>query len=104
MISNWCGGICYEIFFMLLAFLAIPARIAIMPIAVSVCVSTSALEFLQLWQPGWLMSIRSTVLGQLLLGSTFAWQDFPVYIVGCVLGWFVLRMLHIKSLPAGRDH
>ena len=30
-----------------------------------------------------LVAIRSTFLGHALIGSTFAWSDFPYYVVGC---------------------
>ncbi|PMB33329.1 hypothetical protein CEN43_10430, partial [Fischerella thermalis BR2B] len=44
-----------------------------------------------------LEQIRATLVGKLLLGTTFAWWDFPHYVVGCFLGWLWLRQLQGKS-------
>ena len=93
-VNDWGpASVAYEVFFMLLAFLAVPRRGAITPIAVGVCVVTCVLEFLQLWQPPWLQAARSTLLGKALLGDSFSCWDFPAYPVGCILGWFLLRWL-----------
>jgi hypothetical protein len=50
--------------------------------------------FLQLWHPPLLEQIRATLIGKLLLGTTFVWWDFPHYILGCIFGWLWLRQLH----------
>jgi hypothetical protein len=70
-----------------------PARGWFNNYAVGVLATMSALEVLQPWPPGLLEQIRSTFLGQALLGTTFAWWDFPHYVLGCALGW--LWMLKI---------
>lgn len=92
-LNNWGSSFGYEIFFMLLVFMIVPRRSAIMTIAISVCLVTCALEFMQLWQPAWLQSIRATFLGRGLLGTTFQWWDLPAYPLGCTLGWILLHML-----------
>ena len=93
-VNDWGpASVAYEVFFMLLAFLVIPRRGAIMPIAVAVCAVTCGLEFLQLWHPPWLTAVRSTFIGKGLLGNTFSWWDLPAYAVGCLAGWFFLRWL-----------
>ena len=90
-VNDWGpASVAYEIFFMLLAFLAVPRRGAITPIAVGVCATTCVLEVLQLWQPPWLDAVRSTFLGGALLGDSFSWWDLPAYPSGCILGWFLL--------------
>lgn len=49
--------------------------------------ATSCLvEFSQLYQAAWLVSIRSTTLGHLVLGSTFSWFDIAAYAAGVLLG------------------
>ncbi len=153
-ISNWGGGIAYEIFFVLLVFWIVPRPQWAGRIAAAVCVATCALEFLQLWvragitshfgipsaahlwpigeprnprssaatppvseladrpdlnhiwAPKWevipartlwhpapLEALRATFLGAALLGSNFFWSDLPIYPVGCLAGWGVLRRL-----------
>jgi hypothetical protein len=43
-------------------------------------------EFSQLYQAPWINVIRSTVLGHLILGSTFSWFDMLAYTVGVGVG------------------
>ena len=75
-VNNWGpASVAYVVFFMLAAFIMVPRRSAATPIAVGVCAATCLLEFLQLWQPPWLQSIRSSLLGGALLGTTFSWWD-----------------------------
>ncbi|WP_299491391.1 DUF2809 domain-containing protein [Acaryochloris sp. IP29b_bin.137] len=86
------AGIPHEIFWILVGAYIWPA---VSPewIAIAVCLTTCGLEFLQLWQPAWLQAIRATLLGRLVLGNTFSWEDFPYYFVGSGLGWLGLRWL-----------
>ncbi len=91
------ASVAYEMFFMLLAFFFVPRRRAIGPIAVTVCLVTCVLEFLQLWQPPWLQTIRATFLGKSLLGDSFSWWDLPAYPIGCFLGWLLLHWLASPS-------
>ena len=97
-VNHWGpASVAYETFFMLLTFLLIPRRNAIIPIAITVCLVTSALEFLQLWQPAWLQAVRSTSVGGTLLGNTFSWWDIPAYLVGCLLGCLLLHWIVHRS-------
>jgi hypothetical protein len=43
-------------------------------------------EFSQLYQAPWINAIRSTVIGHLVLGSTFSWFDMLSYTVGVGVG------------------
>jgi hypothetical protein len=92
-VNAFGGGIMYEIFWMLVAFVAFPRRRAITPIAIVVCALTCIVEVLQLSQAPILQLIRSTFVGRTLIGTTFAWWDFPAYPIGCTLGWLLLRRL-----------
>ena len=53
-------------------------------------------EFSQLLQPQWLVAIRETTLGHLVLGSHFHAQDLLAYAVGIFAGVVV----EILSIPA----
>ncbi len=57
---------------------------------------TCALECLQLWQTPLLLELRSQLLGRLILGSHFAWLDFPYYAIGGLLSWVWLRGLKLS--------
>ncbi len=87
------GGIFYEIFWCLFAFLFIPTRRAIWQIPLWVLVITSLVEFLQLWHSPFLNLVRSFWWGKMLLGSAFTWVDFPYYFIGSGLGWLWLWLI-----------
>ncbi|MCC5644560.1 DUF2809 domain-containing protein [Nostoc sp. CHAB 5824] len=91
--NDYGAAIFYEIFWCLFAFWFFRSRAAIIQIPIWVFVITCILEFLQLWHPPLLEEIRATLIGKLLLGTTFIWWDFPHYVLGCVLGWLWLRQL-----------
>ncbi|MFM7181661.1 MAG: DUF2809 domain-containing protein [Verrucomicrobiales bacterium] len=44
------------------------------------------IEFFQLYQAPWINSIRATIPGKLILGSTFHWTDLIAYALGIVMG------------------
>ncbi|AFY46405.1 Protein of unknown function (DUF2809) [Nostoc sp. PCC 7524] len=92
-LNNYGAAIFYEIFWCLLAFWFFRSQAAINKIAIWVFIITCILEFLQLWHPPLLNQMRATLIGKLLLGTTFAWWDFPHYAVGCILGWLWLKKL-----------
>ncbi len=92
-LNNWGASVAYEWFFMSVALLVVGSGSRIGTIAAAVCLATCALEFLQLWQPDWLVAVRSTFVGRSVLGNSFSWSDLPAYPLGCLLGWLVLRRL-----------
>jgi hypothetical protein len=53
-------------------------------------------EFAQLYRAPWIVAIRQTTIGHLLLGSQFAWADLVAYTVGAAIAlliegaWFSL--------------
>jgi hypothetical protein len=91
--NDYGAAVLYEIFWCLFAFLFARSRPFIQQIPLWVFIITCILEFLQLWHPYLLTEIRATLIGKWLLGTTFAWWDFPHYLLGCVLGWLWLRQL-----------
>lgn len=86
------GGLFYVMFWCL-AVLWIHPRLSPNRIALGVLTWTCALEFLQLWQTPWLETIRSSFIGRTLIGSTFAWSDFPWYFIGAAAAWQIMRKL-----------
>ena len=90
--NNYAGGSFYEVFWILLVLTIWPA-LSLFRITAVVLLLTSALEFLQLWNPPYLAVVRNTFLGSALIGTTFVWWDFPYYLIGCVLAVISLRWL-----------
>jgi hypothetical protein len=91
--NDYGAGVLYEIFWIMLAFFFLPSKRSASLIPICVFVITCILEFLQLWHPPFLQAIRSSFFGSALIGTTFAWWDFPHYILGCLIGWGWLRFL-----------
>lgn len=91
--NNYGAAVFYEIFWCLFVFLFWKSREAVRQIPLWVFSVTCVLEFLQLWHPPVLEQFRATFLGRALIGSTFAWWDFPHYVLGCFLGWLWLQKI-----------
>ncbi|MCO6149531.1 DUF2809 domain-containing protein [Flavobacterium sp. NRK1] len=49
--------------------------------ALFICFS---IEFLQLYNSEWIVVVRQTLPGKLILGSGFLWSDLLAYIIGVV--------------------
>ena len=91
-VNDSVSGVWYEIFWCLLVFFFIPEGKAWL-MAIVVLLMTCALEFLQLWHPPLLEYLRSSFIGRTVLGTSFAWSDFPYYVLGCWIGWLWMRWL-----------
>ncbi|MFP4448081.1 MAG: DUF2809 domain-containing protein [Bacteroidales bacterium] len=91
-ISYKLSGLFYVTDLCLLIFLIFPGHLKML-YALMAFFITSIIEFLQLWNPEFLMNIRSTFLGHTILGSSFDWLDFPWYIAGAALGWLLLKWI-----------
>ncbi|MBO4565512.1 MAG: DUF2809 domain-containing protein [Bacteroidaceae bacterium] len=52
-----------------------------------------AVEFSQLIRWGWLVSIRSTVIGHLLLGQGFQWLDILAYTIGVIIVYAITTLI-----------
>lgn len=97
-IPNGLAGALYEIFWCLAALALLP-RARPGRIAAAVLLATCALEFLQLWRPPLLEAVRATFLGRALIGSDFAWADFPFYLLGSAAGWGWLALIRRRAGP-----
>jgi hypothetical protein len=91
-INNSLGGILYVIAWVTLVLLIQP-RFNPIWVAVWVFLATAFLEILQLWHPPFLEAIRSTLMGRLLLGTTFVFSDFIYYAIGCILSGWIFTVL-----------
>ncbi|MEM6343314.1 MAG: DUF2809 domain-containing protein [Bacteroidota bacterium] len=54
-------------------------------------------EFSQLYQADWIVAIRNTTLGSLVLGHGFLWSDLVCYAVGIGLAFLLDRYLSSSS-------
>jgi hypothetical protein len=90
--DSLAGGF-YVIFWILLVFLLFP-KLNPVTVASWVFLITCGLEFLQLWHPPFLEYLRHFFLGQVILGTSFAWPDFSYYFFGSIIGWFWLLQLN----------
>ena len=59
-------------------------------------------ELSQLYHAQWIDSIRATVPGRLVLGTTFNWPDLLAYALGIALGGWAEWCLRRKPSNAGR--
>lgn len=91
-IESALGSIAYEMFWIALGLACCPKN-SPLKMSIGVFLLTCALEFLQLWQPPLLQTLRTTLLGRLVLGNTFSWSDFPAYSIGSFLGYLWVRFL-----------
>ncbi|MBC8526182.1 MAG: DUF2809 domain-containing protein [Candidatus Cloacimonetes bacterium] len=91
-VNNSLGGVFYEIFWCLVIFL-ICSKLSPFIIASIVFIITSLLEFTQLWNAPFLEIIRKNFIGRTLIGTSFTWTDFSYYLIGCIIGYFLLKLI-----------
>ena len=89
-VSNNLSGLFYVTELCLVVYIVFPGNPAFV-YSLLAFLFTSVLEIFQLWHPTFLTSLRNSFLGHTILGSTFSWLDFPLYIGGAVLGWVLLK-------------
>lgn len=89
-VNNSLGGMLYEIFWCLAVLFFLPGTRPLKT-ASGVFIITCVLETLQLWHPPFLQAIRKSFIGKTLIGTSFVWSDFLYYIIGCSLGFIIMR-------------
>jgi len=92
LINNSISDVIYEVFWILLIFL-IKKNLKPFFIALFVFVFTAIIEFSQLLHFSWLESLRNNFLGKTLLGTNFVKTDFIYYLLGCIIGYYILKYL-----------
>ena len=83
---NLFGNVAYETLLILLLLLIVP-KMKPIAAAISVCLFSFVIEFSQLSKDPILVAARSNLLGRLILGNGFTWEDFPLYVLGSLIGW-----------------
>lgn len=99
MLQDIGGSLAYQILLMFGVAFLFP-RLSLMRCAIGVFAFSCAVEFLQLWQAPFILAVRATWPGRLILGNTFIWADFPPYALGCLLGGLLLRSLRRRFKSA----
>lgn len=54
---------------------------------------TYLIEISQFYQGAWLVALRQTFIGAMLLGHSFLWTDLICYTVGIGVGWVLNKVL-----------
>ena len=100
LLQDIAGAVCYQMLWMMIVAFIRP-KLSLAKCAVGVFIASSAIEFLQLCKAPAFLAIQATWLGRVILGTTFLWEDFPPYALGCVLGWVMLRALRKRFTRGG---
>jgi Protein of unknown function (DUF2809) len=103
-LAHIAGDIAYEILLVSIGVCIYPSANRRL-IALWVFWITCGIELLKLYQAPWFQSIRTTLAGRLIFGSTFDWWNFGIYLFGTYLGWLWVRWLDpflSKATPTKR--
>jgi hypothetical protein len=60
-------------------------------------VSSYCVEFCKLYRAPWIVGLRATTAGRLILGSTFSWENLVAYTLGALLGVLVERWMRRRA-------
>lgn len=80
-IPLWIGDFLYAIMIYFLVRILFTHKKAICTIIYSLLICYS-IEFLQLYQSDWIISLRKTLFGRYVLGQGFLWSDILAYTFG----------------------
>ena len=53
-----------------------------------------SIEFLQLYQSGWMLELRKTLFGRYVLGQGFLWTDILAYTFGVLIALLLESFIH----------
>lgn len=76
-------------------------RMKTIKITIMALIFSFIIEISQLYHADWIDGIRITVLGRLVLGSTFSWSDLVAYIIGIIFGLIIDEMIILKRIDKG---
>ena len=97
-VADHLAGSIYVLFWCFVVLALRPSSRAAVVIS-AVVLATCGLEFLQLSDAEWLVTLQQHPLGGLLLGSTFSWIDLPFYALGGALAGAVANRLGWRRRP-----
>jgi glycopeptide antibiotics resistance protein len=96
MIYAYLGDTLYALMmFWIMAFLF--PRKSVLIVAVLSLMVCFSIELSQLYQASWIVEIRKTRLGGLVLGFGFLWSDLISYFVGVVFGFLIEHFIIFRS-------
>lgn len=98
-IGKYPGDALWTMMVFLLYGFALP-RASSIKIAVLALFTSYAVEFGQLYQAPWIVAIRSTTIGHLVLGSAFGWMDLLAYTAGALLALAIEQKLNTLTKVA----
>lgn len=84
-LGDYSGDTLWALMVFLLISVVLPGTPLKMRATTALCISFMV-EISQIYQAPWIISIRQTTLGGLVLGHGFLWTDFACYTVGIVTG------------------
>ncbi len=83
-IGTWLGDVLYAVMIFFLWSVLFPKQ-ALIRQALFALLICYAIEFLQLYQAQWMLNLRATRLGSLVLGHGFLWSDIALYTLGVLV-------------------
>ena len=72
--------------------------------AMAALITSFAVEFSQMLTMPWLVRVRSTFLGHMLLGQGFLWSDLLAYTLGIVVIYLITFTAENNKRPAEQHH
>jgi len=84
----WVGDLLYGLLIFFIIGFLYPNR-SKFGIGVLAFIFCCLIEFSQLYQADWILLLRETKIGSLVLGHTFLWSDLLAYTVGVIFGIFI---------------
>jgi hypothetical protein len=98
-VNGSSGAMLYEVLWISLAQL-IWVRARTWRVALIVLAATCGVELLQLYNPPWLLALRETFPGRMLLGTNYGFDplDFLHYLLGSALGLLACSRLRLAPV------
>lgn len=95
-IPLWIGDFLYAvmIYFLVRTLLVNKKSSIVLMLSLLICY---AIEFLQLYQAGWIIELRKTLFGRYVLGQGFLWSDILAYTFGVSIAFIIEKIFFRNS-------